>query len=176
MDSLVVITCVAQDRPGLVESLSATVASHGGNWLESRMSRLGGQFAGILRVRIPAADEDKLLGALRSLEAKGLKLTVQRDVPPQSPAGGHAAELSFVGQDRPGIVRQISEALARANVNVENLETECTSAPMSGETLFNARARVHIPATCDTQALRAELEKIAADLMVDLSLNELSTQ
>lgn len=175
MEALLVITVVAKDRPGLVESLAGAIARNGGNWLESRMSRLGGQFAGILRVAVLPPQREKLISALRALEANGLKLAIQEDSPEARPQG-RAAELSLVGQDRPGIVRQISEAFARASVNVEELETECTSAAMSGETLFNARAIIHIPATCDTQTLRAELEKIASDLMVDLKLTELPHQ
>ena len=181
MDAPLVITVVAKDRPGFVEALASAVAKHGGNWLESRMSRLGGQFAGILRVTVPAADRDKLVSSLQALQTGGLKFTIQEDENRPGIESGSArakqgrfAELSLVGQDRPGIVRQISQAFARGNVNVEELETECSSAPMSGEMLFHARARVFIPAECDNAALRAELEKIATDLMVDLKLTELT--
>jgi glycine cleavage system regulatory protein len=175
MDAPLVITVVAKDRPGLVEALASAVSENGGNWLESRMSRLGGQFAGILRVAIPSAERDKLAAALQSLQAGGLKLIVQEDEarPGTLARGGRFAELTLVGQDRPGIVRQISQAFARGNVNVEELETECSSAPMSGEMLFHARARVYIPGDCDLAALRAELEKVAVDLMVDVKLTEL---
>jgi glycine cleavage system regulatory protein len=176
MDGLLVITAVAKDRPGLVESLASAIAQHGGNWLESRMARLGGQFAGILRIEIAETQREALLTALKSLEAGGLRLTVQQDQPQILADTGKTAELTLVGQDRPGIVRQISEVFARSQVNVEELETECTSAAMSGETLFNAHARVHIPANCDTQALRAELERIASDLMVDVKFTELSAR
>src|SRR4029079_18093094 len=109
-----------------------------------------------------------------SLKRAGLELTLKAEEAVPAAAGGRMAELTLVGQDRPGIVRQISQAFARGGVNVEDLETEITSAPMSGETLFQARAKVSIPAACETQALRNELEKIAADLMVDVKLTELS--
>jgi glycine cleavage system regulatory protein len=136
------------------------------------MSRLGGQFAGILRIVVPQGERDKLVAGLRALEAGGLRITVQEDHPASSVQSGRLAELTLIGQDRPGIVRQISQAFARSGVNVEELETECSSAPMSGETMFNARARVQIPASCDMAGLRRELEKIAADLMVDVKLTE----
>ena len=84
--------------------------------------------------------------------------------------------LGFVGQDRPGIVRQISHALARHGVNVEELSTECASAPMSGETLFKAQARLFVPPDCDLTVLRRELEKIAADLVVDVSLQPIQSK
>lgn len=47
-----VITVIGQDRPGLVGALSDTVYQHKGNWLGSSMSKLAGQFAGILQVDI----------------------------------------------------------------------------------------------------------------------------
>ena len=164
-----VMTVIGHDRPGLVELVASVVADHGGNWLESRMCRLGGEFAGILRVRVPAANELRLRAALAGLAGRGLNVLVQQD-PDEATGGTATAQLELVGQDRPGIVRQISAALAAHGVNVEELHTECASAPMSGEPLFKATARLRVPAQCDTTALRTELERIAADLLVDLSL------
>lgn len=167
-----VMTVIGKDRPGLVESIASIVAEHGGNWLESRMCRLGGEFAGILRVHVPAGNQPAMLEALKGLQTHGLRVVVQRDdVRPSSTAGKPAA-FEIVGHDRPGIVRQITHALASRGVNVEELSTECVSAPMSGETLFKAQARLRIPDSCDVAALRGELEKIAADLMVDISFAE----
>jgi len=173
MQRALVMTVIGEDRPGLVESVAAIVAEHGGNWLESRMSRLGGQFAGILRVEVSTDREPSLLSALKRLESRGLSLVVQPDQSAAAPANARLSSLNIVGQDRPGIVRQISGTLARHGVNVEELETECASAPMSGEALFKAHARLSIPAKCDTEALREDLEKIAADLIVEISLADL---
>ncbi|HTG43760.1 MAG TPA: ACT domain-containing protein, partial [Verrucomicrobiae bacterium] len=171
-----IITIVARDRPGLVESLAAAITRQGGNWLESRMSRLGGQFAGILRVTVPPSNREKLLSDFKTLEAQGMRIATLDDQAPVAPsASARFAEFTIVGHDRPGIVRQISQAFARADINVEDLSTECTSAPMSGEMLFHAHAKLQIPATCDFSAVRFELEKIAADLMVDLTFTELGT-
>ncbi len=174
MERSLVMTMIGRDRPGLVDSVAELVAGHGGNWLESQMSRLGGQFAGILRVSVPADKEAALVAALRQLEARGLAVTVQYDQAERVLPAGRLSLLEIVGQDRPGIVSQISRALAKYGVNVEDLETECASAAMSGETLFKARAKLSIPASCDLAALRQELEKIAADLIVDISLADLT--
>lgn len=175
MKTALVMTVIGPDRPGLVELVAGLVASHGGNWLESRMSHLGGQFAGILRVQVPLEKEQELIRALRSLQSQGLSITAQSDQAPV-PVNKASAELEIVGQDRPGIVRQISRALAIHGVNVEELDTECTSAPMSGETLFKARALLHIPESCNLSDLRAELERIAQDLLVDVSLQKLQAK
>ena len=167
------MTVIGQDRPGLVETVAALVAEHGGNWLESRMSRLGGQFAGILRVEVPVENEPPLVAALKKLESQGLTVVVHTDQPKPLPTAARQSELDIVGQDRPGIVREISRALAGFGVNVEELETECASAAMSGETLFKAHARLSIPESCDTAQIRKQLERIAADLIVEISLAEL---
>ncbi len=173
MQRLLVMTVIGPDRPGLVESVAALVAEHGANWLESRMSRLGGQFAGILRVEVPSENEGPLVAALKKLESRGLAIVVQPDQPDPLPAPSRQSVLDIVGQDRPGIVREISRALASFGVNVEELETECASAAMSGETLFKAHARLSIPKSCDTVQVRQQLERIAADLIVEISLAEL---
>jgi glycine cleavage system regulatory protein len=174
MHVALVMTVIGRDKPGLVESIARIVANHGGNWLESRMCRLGGEFAGILRVHIDAAAQEALERDLRELKAQGLSVTA---APAQDgPAGdaGKLAVLELVGQDRPGIVREISHALARRGVNVEELTTECSSAPMSGEPLFKARARLQIPSSCALSELRKDLERIGGHLLVDVSLEELA--
>jgi len=168
-----VMTVIGNDKPGLIESVASLVAENGGNWLESRMSRLGGQFAGILRITVPPQNESGLVTALSTLKSRGLDVMIQRDAAQTAPQDYNVAELALVGQDRPGIVRQISQTLARFGINVEELETQCSSAPMSGETLFQANARVQLPFNCPSTDLRRELEKIAADLMVEIKWNEI---
>jgi len=173
MQRLLVMTVLGQDRPGLVSSLADLVAEHGGNWLESRMSRLGGQFAGILRVEVRSEKELPLVAALKNLGSQGLAVVVHPDQPGPVAQPTPVSLLEIVGQDRPGIVRQISQALANHGVNVEELNTGCASAAMSGETLFKASARLSIPPACNTAELRRELERIAADLIVEISLAEI---
>jgi glycine cleavage system regulatory protein len=174
MKRMLVMTVIGEDRPGLVESVAGLVTAHQGNWLESRMARLGGHFAGILRVEVPTEQEPRLSLALEQLAARGLKVVVHSDRPAAARSPGRVSVLEIVGQDRPGIVKQITGALAKHGVNVEELETECASAAMTGEALFKATARVSIPDACDTAALRSELERIAADLIVELSFADVA--
>ena len=169
-----VMTIIGPDRTGLVESVARVVADHGGNWLESRMCRLGGEFAGILRIELPVENRQTLLDALQTLQGRSLAVVVRPDEAAASATKGRQTRLEIVGHDRPGIVREITHALARAGVNVEEFSSECVSAPMSGETLFKANARLQLPDGCDLAALKKELEKIAADLLVDISFAEVS--
>lgn len=169
MHAALVLTLIGRDRPGLVERLARLVAEHGGNWLESRMSRLGGEFAGILRLTVPADRETALRQSLAGLAASGLAIEVRRDEPVTA-APSRLMLLELVGQDRPGIVRQIASTLAARGANVEELDTECVSAPMSGEPLFRATARLALPPGCEPAQLRQDLDRIASDLLVDITL------
>ncbi len=166
-----VMTIIGPDRTGLVESLAGCVAENGGNWLESRLCRLGGEFAGILRIEIPDKNKSTLLAALQKIS--GLTVTVCADDQNIPSIAGRLTALEIVGHDRPGIVHEISAALARAGVNVEEFSSEVASAPMSGETLFKAAARLQLPEHCDLAVLQRDLEKIASDLLVDVSFKDL---
>jgi glycine cleavage system regulatory protein len=166
-----VLTIIGPDRPGLVEALAATVVDYEANWIESRMAHLAGQFTGLLRVEVHSERTDDLTRALRRLEDRGLRVLVETTQLQPLATDAPAISLELVGQDRPGIVREVSRALASQGVNVEELETECTSAPMSGEMLFRARARLRLPAGSSPDTLRKALERLADELMVDLTLD-----
>jgi len=172
MQRSLVMTIIGEDRPGLVDSVASLVAANGGNWLKSRMSHLGGHFAGILRVEVSEEKEQSLLHALKKLDAEGLNVIIHADKPKSAAAKHPLSVLEIIGQDRPGIIRDISHALAAFGVNVEELNTELVSAAMSGETLFKARATLSIPESCNLPELLKKLEKIAADLYVDVSLEK----
>lgn len=167
-----VLTAIGNDRPGLVEALSTLISSKGGNWLESSMAQLAGQFAGILRVDVADDDADAMIAALEGFEA--LRITVTRAADATSTAPYmRKLHLTLVGQDRVGIVREVSQVLARHAVNVEELNTMTSSAPMSGETLFHAKASLHAGGELDAAELKHELEALSNDLIVDITLDEL---
>ncbi len=168
-----VLTLIGSDRPGLVEAVAQTVAERGGNWLESRMIDLAGSFAGILRVEVPPGQAEALAHALEGLVASGLRVSATsaaRAAHAGAAGDGRVMDLELIGLDRPGLVREISQLLARHDVNVEELTTDRTSAPMSGEVLFRANARVKVPAHIDAAHLRASLERLATDLTVEIRL------
>lgn len=171
MTTYLVLTVIGKDKPGLVESLSEAVAEHGGNWLESSMSQLAGKFAGILRVSVADQRADELIQALGELDDR-LKLVIERVDENEAVPAPTTVSLSLVGNDRPGIVREISHVLAELAVNVEKLETECSPAPMSNEILFKANATLHVPAGMNLDRLQAGLEKLADDLIVELDKDQ----
>jgi glycine cleavage system regulatory protein len=170
-----VLTLLGPDRPGLVELVAGVIAANGGNWLESRMSRLGGKFAGILRAELPPDRLQPALAALAALESGGLKVIAEAAPETGPGASDRSMNLELVGLDRPGIVREIAQLLAASGVNVEELVTNRSSAPMSGEMLFEARAHVRVPAGIDLASLRGGLERLASDLVVEVKLEDRAT-
>lgn len=168
MDHLV-LTVFAPDKPGQVERIAQCIAEHGGNWLESRMSRMAGQFAGILRVGVPAEAYDELVDALQALSAHGIRVLIAESGVEQSCTWKPIA-MELVGNDRPGIVRDITRLLSEQGVNLERLVTEVGPAPMSSEPLFHAEAILAVPLTLSLDVLQARLETLADDLMVELVL------
>ncbi len=171
MQISLVACIIGEDRTGVVESISRLITDQGGNWLESRMCSLGSKFAGIIRIHVPKENEQALVESLQELQSAELTVTVHPDRA-EDLRPTKTASLSLVGQDRPGIIHQVSAALANQGINVEELESECSSAPMSGEKIFNAVARLQIPESCVISELRAELEELGSELMVDISFTE----
>lgn len=168
MHNFIVMTILGADRPGLVSSLSETVARHGGNWLESRMARLAGQFAGIVRVECPADSVEALVAELTSPGIPGLTVQTVREDARES-ENRRTISVEVTGNDRPGIVRELSAAIARAGGNVEELTTGLESAPMSGHPLFRASGRISIPENAAVGTVTAAIESLGGDLTVDVT-------
>lgn len=167
-----VLTVIGDDRPGLVDALASRVAAHGGNWDRSNLARLAGKFAGIVVVTVPDEHVEELTAGFESLTNQGVldvRVTIA-DVT-AGDRGAPVVNLHLIGQDRPGIVKEIAAALAARDVSIDEFETSTGSAPMSGEQLFEAAATLRLPPTVTTDELRTILEDIANELMVDLDLD-----
>jgi glycine cleavage system regulatory protein len=135
------------------------------------MARLAGKFAGILRISVAAANADALASGLRALTTDGLTIVVESSG--ESPSETfRTVRLELVGNDHSGIIRDISKVLAQHKVNIEELETGVSGAPMTGEQLFRASVQLRLPAAVTTDWLRTRLEALAGELMVDVTLDE----
>lgn len=166
------LTIIGVDRPGLVEALSRTVTDHGGNWEASRMARMAGRFAGILRVTVADERAGELTQALGGLEERGLRVVVEPRVEEAAPAPGRPLMIEMVGNDRPGVIRDLSAALAARRINIEELSTEASPAPMAGGLLLRIDARLHVPDDMTSADLGDVLEEVARDYMIDVAKPE----
>lgn len=163
-----ILTAIGDDRPGLVSALSGAITAHGASWQRSQLARLAGKFAGVVLVDVPDDRYDALVDDLGALE--GLRVFVERT----GAAEQHAGErlyLELLGADHPGIVAEISAALAARGVGIEEIVTDIREAPMAGGTLFEARAVLDPPEGVDGDDLRVLLEGLADELMVDVTLS-----
>lgn len=164
-----VITLFSKDRPGIVQTLSDAVLAHKGNWLESSLSRLCGQFTGIVHLEVAADKKQALIDGLDKLSADGIHVTVQTHDGFEPDEGSiNGVQIAIEANDRPGIVEEISYALSQANVNVEHMDTEVESASMAGYTLFKAHLFLALPDDLSEEQLEQVLESVSDDLMVSV--------
>jgi glycine cleavage system regulatory protein len=168
--ALFVLSVVGSDRPGLTRSLAAAVLSAGGNWLESRLSRLGGLYVGSVLVEIPADGAGALRTAVAAVDAAGLEVRLAPADAGEAAPAGEALDLSLVGQDRPGIVNQVTGVLGELGANIESFETRVSAEPHSGAPLFHMDARLRLPPGLATSAVQDALEAISGEIMVDITL------
>jgi len=165
-----IITFIGDDRPGLVEALSRVIESNQGSWLESRLSQLGGKFAGLVLVTLPGENGTALELELKELSTSGLSVRVTPATATTGAARGRGITLTVLGPDRLGIVREISRALAEREVNVVEMDSEVSSAPMSAELMFKARIDAEIPAHINLDDLEDSLEEIANHMTLEVEL------
>jgi glycine cleavage system regulatory protein len=165
-----IVTFIGDDRPGLVESLSRVIESNQGSWLESRLSQLGGKFAGLVLVTLPGDNGAALEADLKELSASGLSVRVTPATAMTASSRGQSITLKVIGPDRLGIVREISRALAQREVNVVEMDSEVSSAPMSAELIFSARIDAEIPEYIDLDDLEDSLEEIANTMTLEIEL------
>jgi glycine cleavage system regulatory protein len=171
MRTPLVVTVIARDRPGVVERVADALTAHGASWRDSSMAHLAGQFAGILVVDVDEEQAAALAESLSGLEGHGIQVVVQRSAYP-GPESRPTVHLELVGYDKVGIVREVSQELARAGVNVERFQSDVSPASMSAELLFRAEALLQLPESLSIEALQERLEGIAHGLMIDLSLSQ----
>jgi glycine cleavage system regulatory protein len=171
VDTSFIITFIGDDRPGLVEALSVAIENNRGNWHESRLSQLGGKFAGLVLVSLPAESSAQLEADLKALSASGLSVRVTPTATATAAIGGRAITLTVIGPDRLGIVKEISHALAERKINVVEMDTHVSSAAMSAEMIFQARIDAEVPEQTDLHDLHDSLDEIANHMTLEIELD-----
>ncbi len=177
MKTSLVVTITCPDRPGIVERFTDVVRGFAANWEDSRMARLGGDFAGIVKIGVPADQAESLTEALRALADEQTTVIVKTahavdQVPAES---SRLCQLRLSGADHEGIVHTISAYLAEQSINVEAMETEVVPAPMSASPVFRMKARIKLPPGLSLAELVDKLTEIGDQQGVDIELKPVVT-
>lgn len=167
--ALLVLSVSGSDRPGLTKALSAAVLSAGGNWLESHLSLLGGLYVGSVLVELDEAKAGALREAVSAVDAQGLEVRIA-PAGTRATAAGETLEFSLVGQDRPGIVRQVTATVSDLGANIETFDTWLSTEAHSGAPLFHMAACVRLPPGLDAARVQSALEAISGEIMVDVAV------
>jgi glycine cleavage system regulatory protein len=170
MKTSIILSAVASDRPGLTQGLAEAVLAGGGNWLESHLTHLGGKYVGSILVELDSARLAELEQAVERLNAAGLFVSIA-PADHEEPVKGTPLSFALVGQDRPGIVHEVTAVLAGLGVNIEDFATQTENGAWSGERLFRATARLTVPAPLTPDDVQAAIEAISGEIMVDFAVD-----
>tara|TARA_R110001632_G_scaffold38687_6_gene97342 strand:- start:4496 stop:5098 length:603 start_codon:yes stop_codon:yes gene_type:complete len=161
-----IFTLVGKDKRGLVDSLAQSVFKLGGNWLGSNLSYMAGHFAGFVEIQLPEDKQAALIEQFSNHPSLSINLVEGSS---ENVAQTHTVQIDVMGNDKPGIVQELTTILNRFSLNIVKFDSTCDSAPNWGGMLFKAKTLVAIEDGFDLDELRLALESIANDLVVDIT-------
>ncbi|MCF2948294.1 glycine cleavage system protein R [Paraglaciecola aquimarina] len=162
-----IFTLVGQDKPGLINDLAQTVYDLGGNWLGSNLSHMAGHFAGFVQIDLPVEKHPDLLNIFSQHPHLKIHLLAAEE---SNDEDRQTAKIEITGNDRKGIVQELTNTLNQFNLNILKFDSSCQSAPNWGGILFTATSIITVSNDFDLEDLRESLESVANDLMVDIEI------
>ena len=174
MHQTLIITILATDRPGIVNTISEALVAHNASWIDSRMANLADKFAGLVRISVEADQLHNLKETLQALHNADNQLHILMEDANEIGTTKTESKLSLelIGADRPGIIDDITSVLVKLNVNIKELESEQREASMSSEILFWAKLQLGLPEGVSNDDVQDALEELSDQLMVDINLDE----
>jgi glycine cleavage system transcriptional repressor len=172
MNKEIVLTLTGHDRVGIVKEITNVLVKHGGNVVNSRMARLGGEFAMLALVALDEKDLSTLEANFQKLREEGFQITLQQteDDHAKKFAGWLPYQIEVLGADHEGIIHEIAQHLAQQGINFEDVETTTSPAPMSGTPLFKMQATVLVPPNLPFNKWSDALEEIGDELNVTVEV------
>lgn len=169
----IVFTLSGTDRIGIVDEITRSLLELGGNIETSKMARLGGEFAVLMLVSLPADKGNALQTTVADLTSRGYKVTTTPTGEDGTPThlGWLPYRIEVQGADHEGIVHNIAHALAQKGISIETMDTGNSRAPNSGALLFTMNALVLVPPGLDEDLWRAELENTGHEQHVDITVS-----
>ena len=168
MNSLI-ISAIGCDRPGIVSELTEIITKHGGNIEESRMTRLESDFTIIMLVKVDPKWEESLVVVLQGI--KDLIITT-KNTEFNTVISSENCQILLNGADNEGIVNVLSKYLTEKSMNILDMETYISNAPITGTPLFNLMAITTISEETNLADIQSDLTLIAQKLGVEISINQ----
>ncbi len=165
-----VMTIKGQDQSGILEKLTKLIDDNQGNWLDAHIAQLAGKVAGLVIVDIPEDNSQFFEQSAREFPLADVRLELSK-VANKDKHDHVVTRIGLISNDRPGIVRDITQHLSSLGVHINKLHSDCYPAPMAGHNIFAMQAEIELPEDCSEERLRNSLEGIADDLLVEFTLS-----
>ena len=167
-----VLTIIGRDRAGVVASLADVVRFHEGNWKRSELAEIAGTFAGVVVVEVGDDRVDELLTNLLVLREQGLHVTAQQVEEPTAAPDAEELRLRLTGDDRPGVVHEISTAISELGISISRLGTVTDLPGENGGRRFEITVRLSVPLGADLDAVLDSIGELAANLSIAMNVDD----
>ena len=169
-----VLTIIGRDRAGVVASLADVVRFHDGNWKRSELAEIAGTFAGVVVVEVGDDHVDELLTNLVFLRDQGLHVTAQQVEEPVAQPDADDVRLRLTGDDRPGVVHEISTANSDAGISISRLGTVTDLPGDDGGKRFEITVQLAVPVGTDLDAVLDSIMEAAVSLGIAIDVEDLT--
>ena len=170
MNKNIILSVIGPDKSGIVSDISKIVKNHSGNINNSRMIRLGDLFTIMVSITIEENHISDLNKQLMNHSSYQISIHELK----KNPINNNKEDihtLNLNGIDNEGLVYKITNQLAELEINIEELETNITNAPMSGLTLFSLIAKITHP-KLDYNVLKEKMDILASELNVTITIED----
>ena len=169
-----ILFLVGNDRPGIVDDLSAFLYQRNANIEDSRMAALGGKFAIMTLFSCSGEHLQKIQGDLAILGDLGFEVSVHEAADPEQIAKRPEIplKLEVISMDHPGIVQKVVHILHHYGISINSLDTQVIRAPLSGAPLFDLKLEAGVPQGVTIAKVKEELTALARKENLDLTFSK----
>jgi len=176
MSSLLVLTALGEDRPGIIASLTSKIVTYDCNISESRMSLLGGEFAIIMLIDGQWNNIAKLETSLPTMEIElGVKLNCKRTEARELNIKAIPYTVEVLAMDNLGIVHRVTKFFAGRKINIHDVETSCFNAPHTGTPMFTLNMTIEVPSDTHIATLREDFMEFSDEYNLDAIIEPVKT-
>ncbi len=168
MSTLLIISALGTDRPGLINDLSKAIADSGCNIQDSRMTVLGGEFALMMLIAGHWGAVAKLEDTLPALQKRlDLTLISRRTQTRTTPGNALPYSVEVIALDHPGIVSELAGFFSSRQINIHDMYTGSYAAAHTGTPMFSLNLTIEIPAGTHLSSLREQFLDFCDALNLD---------